>query len=388
MDVCIVGGGIAGLTLAYWLIERGDRVTVLEKSSSLRDEGYMIDFFGPGYDVAERMGLLEKLKEIHYPVDALVFMKKTGEEKYRIPYQKLRDLMNGKHYNFMRGDLEHVLYETIRDRVDMIFNASPVSIAQNDHNVTVTLSDGSSVTSDLLVGADGLRSTIRSLAFNEDRNHSIRYIGYYTAAYIIDDPEVLKKMGGSFYTYSEPGCQVSVYPIRGDKMATFFLYSYKEQQGQLTKEEALQQLTQKFGHMDWIVRDLLRAGVDAKDFYFDEVSQVELPEWKNGRITFVGDSCQCVSLLAGQGASMAMAGAYTLAKSLDEHSTDLAEALSTYENSLHPDIDSLQRSARKFANYFLPDSWWRLYVRDVLTKASILPGVRKFVNVKTVRLPK
>ncbi|WP_377889966.1 FAD-dependent oxidoreductase [Alkalihalobacillus sp. R86527] len=388
MDVSIVGGGIAGLTLAYWLSERGDRVTVLEKSSSLRAEGFMIDFFGPGYDVAEMMGIHDELKTIHYPVDALVFMKNSGEEKYRIPYQKMRSLMNNKHYNFMRGDLEQVLYEKIRDRVDVKFNASPISIDQDENNVTVTLSDGSTVTSDLLVGADGMRSAVRSLAFNEDRNHSIRYIGYYTAAYIIDDPEILKKTGGSFYTYSEPGRQVSVYPIRGDKVATFFLYTNPEQQGHVNKEEALRQLTEKFGHMDWIVPDLLRAGNDANDFYFDEVSQVELSEWKNGRITFVGDSCQCVSLLAGQGASMAMAGAYTLAKSLEEHPADLTHALSEYEHSLHSDIETLQRSARKFANYFLPDSWWRLYVRDVLTRASILPGVRKFVNFKTVRLPK
>ncbi|WP_270181410.1 FAD-dependent oxidoreductase [Alkalihalobacillus sp. CinArs1] len=386
MDVCIVGGGIAGLTLAYWLSEKGDNVTVLEKSSSLRTEGYMIDFFGPGYEVAEKMGLMNELRNIHYPIDSLVFMKNDGEKKYDIPYPKLRKLMDDKHFNFMRGDLESVLYKQVKNRVNVKFDSSPVSIDQDDDHVYVTLTDESTLTSDLLVGADGMRSSVRSLAFNETFNNSIRYIGYYTAAYIIDDPAVLSKTGRSFYTYSEPGAQVSVYPIRGNKVATFFLYTYPEQQGHVTQERAFHQLHEQFGHMNWIVPDLLKASVDADDFYFDEVSQVELPEWRNGRITFVGDSCQCVSLLAGQGASMAMAGAYTLAKSL-ENQTDLSTALAHYEQSLHSDIEALQRSARKFANYFLPDSWWRIYVRDVLTRASVLPGIRKFVNFKTVRLP-
>lgn len=58
MNVLISGAGIAGLTLAFWLQRSAHELTVVEKSPSLRDEGYMIDFFGLGYDVSERMGLL------------------------------------------------------------------------------------------------------------------------------------------------------------------------------------------------------------------------------------------------------------------------------------------------------------------------------------------
>ena len=171
-------------------------------------------------------------------------------------------------------------------------------------------------------------------------------------------------------------------------MATFFLYRYPEQQGHVEKEEALEQLNEYFGHMNWIVPDLLQAGKKAKDFYFDEVSQVVLPKWRNGRVIFVGDSCQCISLLAGQGASMAMAGAYTLAKSLEEYPDDLEAALADYERSLHSDIEKLQKSARRFASFFLPSSWWGILVRDVLTRVSVWPGVRKIVKFSTVRLPK
>ena len=387
MDVCIVGGGIAGLTLAYCLVERGDDVTIVEKSPSIRTEGYMIDFFGAGYDVAEKLGMLDELNHIHYPIDSLAFLKGNGSEKYRISYKSLRELLNQKHFNFMRGDLEKVLYEKVRERATFRFGASPERIEQGPEKAHVSLSDGTKLTCDLVVGADGMRSKVRSLSFKEERE-PIRYMGYYTAAYIIEDPAFLERIDKNFYTYSEPNRQVSVYPIRGNKVATFFLYRYPEQQGHVEKEEALEQLNEYFGHMNWIVPDLLQAGKKAKDFYFDEVSQVVLPKWRNGRVTFVGDSCQCISLLAGQGASMAMAGAYTLAKSLEEYPDDLEAALADYERSLHSDIEKLQKSARRFASFFLPSSWWGILVRDVLTRVSVWPGVRKIVKFSTVRLPK
>ncbi|WLR61462.1 FAD-dependent oxidoreductase [Guptibacillus hwajinpoensis] len=387
MDVCIVGGGIAGLTLAYCLSERGDQVTIVERSPSIRTEGYMIDFFGAGYDVAEKLRMLDDLSRIHYPIDSLAFLKGNGSEKYRVSYQSLRELLNQKHFNFMRGDLEKVLYEKVRKQVAFRFGVSPKRIEQDAEKAHVSLSDGTKLTCDLVVGADGMRSKVRSLSFKEEKE-PIRYMGYYTAAYIVEDPAFLEKIDKNFYTYSEPNRQVSVYPIRGNKVATFFLYRYPEQQGHVQKEKALEQLNEYFGHMNWIVPDLLEAGTEAKDFYFDEVSQVGSPKWRNGRIAFVGDSCQCISLLAGQGASMAMAGAYTLAKSLDQHPNDLEAALTDYERSLHPDINKLQKSARRFASFFLPSSWWGIFVRDILTRVSVWPGVRKLVNFSTVRLPK
>ncbi|WP_273851199.1 FAD-dependent oxidoreductase [Guptibacillus spartinae] len=387
MNVCIVGGGIAGLTLAYCLSESGNNVTIVEKSPSIRTEGYMIDFFGAGYDVAEKLEIIEELRRIHYPIESLAFLKPSGSEKYRIPYQSLRELLNQRHFNFMRGDLEKVLYEKVRERVMFRFGVSPEQIQEDGEKANVSLSDGTKLTCDLVVGADGMRSKVRSLTC-KDEKEPIRYMGYYTAAYIIEDPAFLEKIDKSFYTCSEPNRQVSVYPIRGNKVATFFLYRYPKQQGHVQKEEALEQLNENFGHMNWIVQDLLEAAKEAKDFYFDEVSQVELPKWRTGKVTFVGNSCQCISLLAGQGASMAMAGAYTLAKSLEEYPNDLEAALTDYERSLHQDIVKLQKSARRFASFFLPSSWWGIFVRDALTRVSVWPGVKKFVNFSTVRLPK
>src|SRR5262249_11787077 len=95
MDVLICGAGIAGLTLAFWLVRGEHRVTLVEKAPARRDEGYMIDFFGSGYDVAEKMGLLPELECVHYPISRFVFVNADGRERLSASYADFRRLFNG-----------------------------------------------------------------------------------------------------------------------------------------------------------------------------------------------------------------------------------------------------------------------------------------------------
>jgi 2-polyprenyl-6-methoxyphenol hydroxylase-like FAD-dependent oxidoreductase len=136
MDVLISGGGIAGLTLAFSLRRYGRRLVIVEKPPSLRDEGYMIDFFGSGYDAAEKMGLLPDFEKIH-------------------------KLFGSRHFNFMRGDLEPLLYSVIRDWVPVRFSTMVESFEDEGAQVHVTFNDGTASSFDLLVGADGVHSPIR-----------------------------------------------------------------------------------------------------------------------------------------------------------------------------------------------------------------------------------
>jgi hypothetical protein len=111
MNVLISGGGIAGLTLAFWLHRHGHDPFIVERSPRLREEGYMIDFFGPGYGASEKMGLLSDIEGIHYQIPSLSFIDAKGKEKFSLKYTALRkNLFGGHHFNFMRGDLENLLY--------------------------------------------------------------------------------------------------------------------------------------------------------------------------------------------------------------------------------------------------------------------------------------
>lgn len=384
MDILISGGGIAGLTLAAQLVKSGHSVRVAEKATGLRTEGYMIDFFGAGYDAAEKMGLLSELEKIHYPISGLNIKRSNGTIRYSLSYSKLRKLADGRHFNFMRGDLEHVLFQSIKDQVPIMYSTTIESVWQDEKNVYAQLSDGTKWQGDLLVGADGIRSKVRELAFGNSERY-IRFLGLYTAAFTFQRTDLYRGIENSFDLLAEPGRQISVYPLTENRIAVFFLFRSAETNRRMLRRQALNELTSRFGDMGWIVPDILRNSEMASDFYFDAVAQVEMPQWTNGRIALVGDACHAVSLLAGQGASLAMASSYTLAQCLEKN--DVSSALTVYETSLKPQITEVQRSARNFANFFFPDTKFQLFLRDVGLRASMVPVLQSFFKFKSIRLP-
>lgn len=379
LRVLIVGAGIAGLTLAAELARRGHRPLVLERAVSLRDAGYMIDFFGPGYDAAERMGLLPSLAEIHYPIARFAFLGADGTERFALPYPALRRrLFADRHFNFMRGELARVLFERIRDHVDVRFATTITRFALAADGVSAALSDGTEVTADLLVGADGVNSDTRRALFGDDGGE-LRYMGYDTAAYVIDDPQLRSRLGDAFAMLTADDRQVSAYPIRSGAVATFFLQRRATPFAERSPDAIRRELHRVFGDLDWLVAELLAGCTATCEPYYDAVSQVVLPHWSRGRATLVGDACQCVSLLAGQGASLAMAGAYVLAEELSGGG-GVDRALARYEARMRPLAERKQAEGRRTASWFIPRGRARAAIRDWALRLSLLPGVAALVR--------
>lgn len=381
MRVLICGAGIAGLTTALGLRRWGHRPVIIERAAWLRDAGYMIDFFGPGYEVAERMRLVPALETIHYPIGRLAFAGASGVPHLVIRYAAVRKrLFGGRHFNFMRGDLEHLLFDRLRGEADVRFGTTIDVIAPDDAAVGVSFSDGTTERFDVVIGADGVHSRVRELVFGPEQGF-VRPLGCVATTFIAAPPVLAARLEDTLLMQSEPGRQVSAYPIRGGRIAAFFLGRSSHAADAACGGDCCDALRVEFAGLRGIVPTLIDACGSAGAPFHDGVVQIEMPAWSAaGRVALVGDAAWCVSLLAGQGASLAMAGGYILARELARTPDDIRGALQRYQARLGARVRRRQRAGRRMARWFLPETRYGIRFRDALTRASLLPGMSALVR--------
>ncbi len=377
MKVLVSGAGIAGLTLALWLNRGGHAVELVERASEARDAGYMIDFFGSGYDVAEALGLLPELERIHVPIPRLAFVGSDGAERFSVAYPEIRKLFDDRHFNFMRGALEEVLLGHVTGVARIRYGTTIEALEPAGDAVAARLDDGTRGSYDLVVGADGVHSGVRGLAFGPEERFA-RDLGLRTAAFVLGESPPGLARRDAFVTLTVPDRQVGVYPIGDGRLATFFVWRGSETVEGRSDGEARAVLRAAFGDLGWIVPTLL-ARCPAKGLYLDVVEQIEMPAWSAGRVSLVGDACGCVSLLAGQGASLAMTGAWALARALVDHREPLA-ALAAYERRMRPAIADKQAAGRGMARWFVPTGRTRLFLRDLVLRLAARPVGRSLVK--------
>ncbi|HET7850601.1 MAG TPA: FAD-dependent monooxygenase [Pseudolabrys sp.] len=376
--ILISGGGIAGLTLAIELKRNGFEPLVIEREPGLRTEGYMMDFFGSGWDVAERLGLTDRLRAIRYPIDALEFVDTAGKAWLHVPIKRVRDALDGKYVYLRRQDLERILAERATEAgIPIHYGASIATIENRDESVAVQFEDRSSDAFSLVIGADGVHSRVRHLVFGPEEKFA-RFLGLYVAAFHISGDGAA--LGRTVKIHEDVGHMVMAYPLDGERLDATYVLRHSETG--IAKEERLAFVRRHFRDAGWIAGDLLRAYDERQPMFFDSVTQIVMPEWHRARVALVGDACGCLTLLAGQGSHMAMAGAYVIAQELARHD-DHRAAFAAYQAFLRPHVERRQRDAARFAGIFVPSqrshpSLRRLALRVFFSNFLLAAGLSLF----------
>ena len=381
MRILISGAGIAGPTLAYWLHQYGLKPTVVERSPQLRRDGHIIDFWGVGFDVAERMGLLPDIRREGYLVREVRVVGRNENQVAGFPVDSVARIANGRYISIPRGELAALIYPTIEGSVETIFNDSIASIDETASDIRVTFDSGTVRDFDFVIGADGLHSRVRGVAFGPEVEFE-HYLGYKVAAFAASGYAPRDDL--VYVMHTEVGQQVGRFALRGDRTLFFFIFA--ETSGATPDDVGAQKrlLRQRFGDSGWECPLILNALDSANDLYFDRLSQISMKSegglsWTPGRVSLVGDAAWCVSLLAGQGSSIAMAGAYILARELNRAGGDYTTAFARYENQFAAFVMRKQRAALKFAGTFAPKSRLSMRVRNSIMNLLRIPWIADFV---------
>ncbi|MGW6601669.1 FAD-dependent monooxygenase [Streptomyces sp. NPDC055036] len=337
----ISGAGIAGPALAYWLARYGVRVTVVESAPARRTGGQLIDIRGRGRDVIARAGLAEVVRTARTDADGLSFVDARGRRQASVRADGFGGDGPVTETEILRGALVEILHEATDASVEYVYGDRVDALDDRRDGVHVTFAKSAPRRFDVVVGADGLHSGVRALAFGPD-GARLRHLGYYLSFWTARNT-----LGLCDWTevYSEPGRTIGARAVNGNTQLMAFLslrsapFRYDPRDTAALKTV----VRSRAAGMRWHADELIAQLEDTADFYFDACSQVALPHWSSGRITLLGDAAFCASPLSGHGTTIALVGAYVLAGELARAQGDVAAGLRAYEERLRPWITRVQR---------------------------------------------
>ncbi len=377
MRIVINGVGIAGPTLAYWLGKAGHEVVLVEESPQLRSGGYIIDFWGLGYDIAEKMGLIPRIRELGYQVREVRFVDRRSCKSGGFSVDVFGRLTRGRFTSLRRSDLAATIYYALNGQVETIFGDSVARVENEGRYVRVSFDHAAPRKFDLVIGADGLHSRLRQLAFGPEADFEVS-LGYHVAAFEVEGYRPRDEL--VYVSHGVPGRQISRFSMRNDK--TLFLFVFRDEylptKSLSTEQDRKSALTSVFAEVGWECPRILAAMENVSEIYFDRVSQIRMDRWTTGRMALLGDAAACVSLLAGEGTGLAIGEAYVLAGELHVCGGDHSVAFARYQERMMPFLRRKQAAAAKFASSFAPKSAIGITFRNLVTPLLRIPFVADF----------
>jgi 2-polyprenyl-6-methoxyphenol hydroxylase-like FAD-dependent oxidoreductase len=347
----------------------------------------MMDFSGTGWNVAERMGLTDAIRAIHYPIDRLEFVDAQGMPNVTVPIERIRRALRQRYNYLRRTDLARILHEQARALgVEVRFGSSIESLQERGDDVRVMFAGGGDAAFALVFGADGIHSRVRDLVFGPEQPFD-RYLGYYVAAFHIADHDY--DIGRACKLYEEPNRLAWLYPLGGRRLDATYVFRHADI-GHVPHQQRLAFIRENYAGAGWLAERLLIDHPASQPLYFDPTMQIVMPHWHKGRVALLGDACGCLTLLAGQGSHMAMAGGYVLADELARAGGDYRAAFAAYETRLKPQVEKKQRDAAWLGGLFVPRDnswpWLRRLVLRLIFSAPLAPLTIRYTGA-TSELP-
>ncbi|OBA64157.1 monooxygenase [Mycobacterium sp. 1100029.7] len=359
MRILVSGAGVAGLCTAINLGADGHDVIVVERADHLRVNGSPIDIRGDSIAVADKMGVLGRIRERQIDMTERVqFVDRDGAVAAELP-EDIGDSPDD--IEIPREDLTTILYDHLGPSVDLRFREVITDVDAHERGVDVGFASGERDRFDVVVGADGMHSAVRRLVFGPEQQF-VQHLGYYVALAALTD---YTPSGRINPMYNFPGHLAGIAAYRDKALAVLIFrspwidYDYHDLAAQK------QIIADAFaGHREWRVPELVDAAVADPELYFDSVSQIHMPSWHRGRVVLVGDAAHCASPLSGRGTALALTGAWFLAQALRDQPADPRQAFAQYEHDQRPHAVRSQATAAPGGDRLVPATQEQIDARN------------------------
>ncbi|PZF70838.1 FAD-dependent monooxygenase [Taibaiella soli] len=332
-NVLISGASFAGLATAYWMNRSGYQVTIVEINQSIKKGGTPVNILEGTIDVVKRMGLFEQIAANQIRMERMEFKNALDETERSEAHKK------NEEYEIERDVLLDMMYNAVKNNVEIIYGDSITSLTENNNGIDVTFRSNPSRTFDLVFGCDGIHSIVRKLWFGPETEFS-RFLNIYFSISIVHKlliPEYTTQM------YSEPGRTVMLNAYNGKTDICFAYHSENEVSYDYRNDVQMRQMIcDAFQRTGWRTPELLKEVAASETFYFDKLCQLKMPNWTKGRVALVGDAGYCASPAAGRGGSLAIDGAAALADAFEQSDDDYQKAFKSYNTGFRPFVEQLQ----------------------------------------------
>ncbi len=378
LKILIAGGGIGGITALLSLRQRGIAAELFEQAAAFSQVGAGLQVSGNATRILRTLGLGDALARVaYYPEGRDYRAWDNGDRLYYTPLgQRAEAHFGAPYYTAHRADLLDVLLGGLGEGRDVRLGARIERFDQDSDGVTITLADGSTATGDVLIGADGIHSTVRGQIFGKELP---RYTGNVAWRGLVPAERVahldVAKVTG---VWMGPNRSIVQYYIAAGRTFNWIGISRSEQPAReswLAEGRIEDALSEYSGWHDTIRTIIAATPKVLRQALYD---REPLPDWRDGRVVLLGDAAHPMMPFYAQGAAQSIEDAYVLAGCLAAAPGDPVAALQRYVTLRQPRTAWMQGLSRREEELYQMTDAAAIAERNARMRANRLPETAGF----------